>query len=276
MKPTYEKEDARLFLCDNLKLLETLPSESIDLIYSDVLYNTGRKFKDYTDKLGTPDEAVDWYRPRLIHMKRVLKNTGSIYIHCDWRLSHYLKVEMDKIFGIKNFRGNLVWCYRSAGFSKNKWSQKHDDILFYTKSDKWTFNLEEVREEEMSKSTKDRWEHKINEDGNIIINKNGKEYITSPYSPPRDWFIIKTLSSSHSERVGYDTQKPKELINRLIKASSAKGDIVADFFMGSGTTAIAALELDRKFIGCDINKKALEISIRRVEDFETNRRIKVN
>lgn len=84
---------------------------------------------------------MEWYKPRLIEMKRILKDVGSIYLQCDYRLVHYIKVEMDKIFGIDKFRNNLVWCYKSQGFSKKQWSSKHDDILFYTKSNKWIFNL---------------------------------------------------------------------------------------------------------------------------------------
>ena len=94
----------KVYCMDNLKLLRQLSSKCIDLIYCDVLYNTGKKFKDYNDNLGTPQEAIEWYRPRLIEMRRVLKDSGSIYLQCDYRLVHYLKIEMDNIFGLNNFR----------------------------------------------------------------------------------------------------------------------------------------------------------------------------
>ena len=93
----------KTFQMDNLELLRQLPSNSIDLIYCDILYNTGKKFKDYNDKLGTPQEAMEWYKPRLIEIYRVLKDTGSIYLQMDYRLVHYMKVEMDSIFGLDNF-----------------------------------------------------------------------------------------------------------------------------------------------------------------------------
>jgi adenine specific DNA methylase Mod len=124
----------KLYCMDNLELLRELPSNSIDLIYCDILYNTGKKFKDYDDNLGTPQEAIEWYRPRLIEMKRVLKNTGSIYLQCDYRLVHYIKVEMDNIFGINNFRNEIIWCYKSGGSCNKSFSKKHDNILFYSKS----------------------------------------------------------------------------------------------------------------------------------------------
>ena len=118
----------KLFNEDNLELLKRLPNECIDLIYCDILYNTGRKFNDYDDNLGTPQEAIEWYKPRLYEMKRALRKTGSIYLQCDFRLVHYLKVEMDNIFGLNNFRNEIIWCYRSQGFNKKQWSQKHEDI----------------------------------------------------------------------------------------------------------------------------------------------------
>ena len=122
----------KVYCMDNLELLKKIPNESIDLIYCDILYNTGKKFKDYDDKLGTPQEAMEWYRPRLIEMKRVLKDTGSIYLQCDYRLVHYLKVEMDNIFGISSFRNDIIWDYnRWTGLSKNKLQSMHDNILFY-------------------------------------------------------------------------------------------------------------------------------------------------
>ena len=124
----------KLYCMDNLELLKTLPSESIDLIYCDVLYNTGKKFKDYDDNLGTPQEAMEWYKPRLIEMKRVLKNTGSIYLQCDCRLVHYLKIEMDNILGMNNFRNEIIWKCGLGGSGNREFAKKHDNILFYSKS----------------------------------------------------------------------------------------------------------------------------------------------
>lgn len=251
---------------DNLELLKQLEDNSIDLIYCDILYNTGKNFKDYDDNLGTPQEAIEWYRPRLVEMKRVLKDTGSIYLQMDYRLVHYMKVEMDNIFGIKNFRNDIIWCYRSQGFSRKQWSFKHDNILYYTKTNKWTFNLEEVRENEITESTLKRFKKEIEEYGMIPTKKNGKIYWNSPYSLPRDWWDINVLPQAHKERVGYDTQKPKELLERIIKASSNENDVIADFFCGSGTSLVVAKELNRQYIGCDINPRAIEITNQRLDE----------
>ena len=120
----------KIYCMDNLELLKQLPDESISLIYCDILYNTGKKFRDFDDKLGTPQEAMEWYRPRLVEMKRVLKDTGSIYIQCDYRLVHYLKVEMDNIFGLNNFRNEIRWYYKAPSrTSTKKLANKHDNIL---------------------------------------------------------------------------------------------------------------------------------------------------
>lgn len=263
------------YCLDNLELMKQIDNNSIDLIYCDILYNTGKKFKDYNDNLGTPQQAIEWYKPRLLEMKRILKNTGSIYLQCDCRLVHYLKVEMDNIFGLNNFKNDLIWCYRSAGFSKTSYSSKHDNILFYTKSKEYTFNLEDIREKEMSEETQKRFGKEIEERGGFYYGyHNGKTYKKNPYSPPRDWFILNTLPQAHSERVGYDTQKPKTLLEKIIKASSNEGDIIADFFCGSGTTGVVAKELNRKYILCDINPRAIEISEERLSKIKKEERIK--
>lgn len=255
----------KIYNMDNLEMLNQLPSDYIDLIYCDILYNTGKKFKDYDDNLGTPEQAIEWYRPRLIEMKRALKDTGSIYLQCDYRLVHYLKVEMDKIFGIHNFRNELIWCYKTQGFNKNKYSSKHDNILFYTKSKNWTFNLEDIRGEP-SESWVKRYSKELKEKGYFVDYKSKKKYYDFVGSPPLDWFEIAILPSAHKESTGYNTQKPKELIEKFIKASSNEGDIVADFFCGSGTSMVVAKELGRRYIGCDINPRAVEITYERLNE----------
>lgn len=254
----------KIYNMDNLELLKQMESELVDLIYCDILYNTGKKFKDFVDKLGTPQEAIEWYRPRLIEMNRVLKKTGSIYLQCDYRLVHYLKVEMDSIFGLNNFRNDIIWCYKSQGFSKKQWSNKHDNILFYSKSNKWIFNLDDIREEP-SESWVKRYGKELEKNG-FFIDGKGKRYDGFVGSPPRDWLDINILPQAHKERVGYDTQKPKALLERIIKASSNKNDIVADFFCGSGTSLVVAKELGRNYIGCDINPRAVEITKTRLKN----------
>jgi DNA modification methylase len=249
---------------DNLELLLSQPDESVDLIYCDILYGTGRKFKDYQDLKPNRIEIENHYIPRLKEMHRVLKPTGSIYLQMDTKINHWVRCIMDDIFGYKRMLNEIIWCYRSQGFNKNKWSEKHDVILLYSKSKEWTFNLEKVRENEIGESTKKRWHKEIKEHGLIPTTKNGKMYWNSPYSPPKDWINMNVLPQAHFERNGYDTQKPKELIAKFIKASSNEGDTVADYYLGSGTTAVVCKELNRNFIGCDINPKAIEITNNRL------------
>ena len=245
----------KVYNMDNLELLKQLPSNSIDLIYCDILYNTGKKFKDYDDNLGTAEEAIEWYKPRLKEMKRVLKDTGSIYLQMDYRLVHYMKVYMDKLFGIKNFRNHIIWSYKSGGASKQNFSRKHDDILFYTKGKKYTFNIQKEKSYMAHKYGFSNIEKFYDEEKKQWY----REAIT------RDvWDIDIVPNKSKAQRIYYNTQKPKELLERIIKASSNEGDIVADFFCGSGTSLVVAKELGRNYIGCDINPKAIEITNNRL------------
>ena len=256
----------RIENCDNLELLKSQPNESIDLIYCDILYGTGRNFGDYQDLKCDRKVIEEHYIPRIKEMHRVLKQNGSIYLQMDTRSNHWMRVLMDDIFGYNNFQNEIVWIYRMQGFSKSKWSKKHDVILFYSKSKEYKFNLESVRENEIGESTQKRWHKEIVKHGLIPTKKNGKIYWNSPYSPPRDWININALPQAHSERNGYNTQKPKELISRFILASSDEGDIVADFYIGSGTTAEVCYELKRNFIGCDISEKAVNIAVKRIKE----------
>ena len=199
-------------------------------------------------------------------MYRILKETGSIYIHCDYRLVHYLKVEMDKIFGENNFLGEIIWDYGSGRNMNKSWfGKKHDNILHYSKTDKYIFNIQYQPIKEESKARYNQ----TDENGMkyALVSKNGKysKIYLKEEIPITDVWYISTIRGNSKESVKYDTQKPKELINKLIKAGSNEGDIIADFFMGSGTTGEVALELGRKFIGCDIGDKACEISRERIE-----------
>lgn len=255
----------KVYCMDNLELMKQLPSESIDLIYCDILYNTGKKFKDYDDNLGTPQEAIEWYELRLIEMKRILKNTGSIYLHCDYRLVHYLKVKMDEVFGIKNFRNDIVWCKgNEQNNAKHNYAYRHDNILFYTKSKLYRFNTQYMKFDTKNSSRYNR----IDEHGKkyaLVLdkkqNKYYKCYLKDELPLNNTWVDIPSSKSRD-----YDTQKPKSLLERIIKASSNEGDIVADFFMGSGTTMVVAKELGRQYIGCDINPRAIEITEKRLNE----------
>lgn len=251
----------KVYCMDNLELLKQMNDRSVDLIYCDILYNTGKKFKDFDDRLGTPRQAIEWYKPRLIEMKRVLKDTGLILLQMDYRLHPYIRIVMDDLFSIDNLVNDLIWQY-SGGIPKNKFAPKHDNILLYSKSNKYTFNTDELRVS-YSESTKTRFKGTINNKrkgidfGQQELNKLGKH--------PESVISMPILAPSSNERVGYDTQKPKHLLKYLIKGLTNKGDVVADFFCGSGTSLVIAKELDRNYIGCDINPKAIEISNERLD-----------
>jgi site-specific DNA-methyltransferase (adenine-specific) len=247
---------------DNLELMKQMDSECIDLIYCDILYNTRKKFKDFDDRLGTTQEAIEWYRPRLQEMHRLLKKNGSIYIHCDWHLVHYMKVLMDEIFEEKNFRNEIIWRYkRWTTSSNNKFQSMHDNILFYAKgNNKITHQYEPLEKPRMYQNRKDK-------NGDVVRNEDGTvKYFPQTVRQIDDVWEIPFLNPRAKERVGYDTQKPKALLERIIKASSNEGDVVADFFCGSGTTLVVAKELGRQYIGCDINPRAIEITEKRLRE----------
>jgi site-specific DNA-methyltransferase (adenine-specific) len=200
---------------------------------------------------------------RIVEMHRILKDTGSLYLHCDPTASHYLKVVLDEIFGKDNFRNEIVWCYRGAGYPKNDFGRRHDIIFRYSKSQIYTFNLDAVREE-YAEATKERFAHYI---GN---KRKGRDFGQQALNPlgkqPDDWWQIQPIAPSSKERTGYPTQKPLALLHKIIKASSNEGDIVMDPFCGCATTCVAAQQLDRKWIGIDIEKQARSILIDRLSD----------
>ena len=190
---------------------------------------------------------------RLIEIKRILKETGSIYLHCDPTFSHYLKVIMDRIFGVENFRNEIVWCYRGAGYPKKDFGKRHDIIYRYSKSDNYIFNIDNVREE-YAEATKERFKHYIgNKRGGLDF---GEQALNPKGKHPDDWWQIQPIAPSSKERVGYPTQKPLALLERIINASSNEGDVVLDPFCGCATTSIAAETLGRKWIGIDWNKQS--------------------
>ena len=200
---------------------------------------------------------------RIIEMHRVLKDTGSLYLHCDPTASHYLKVVLDEIFGKDNFRNEIAWCYRGAGYPKNDFGRRHDILFRYSKTQNYTFNLDAVREE-YAPATKERFAHYI---GNKRKGKDFGEQTLNPLGKqPDDWWQIQPIAPSSKERTGYPTQKPLALLHRIIKASSNVGDIVFDPFCGCATTCVAAQQLGRKWIGIDIEKQAANILIERLSD----------
>ena len=185
---------------------------------------------------------------RLIEMRRTLKNTGSIYLHCDPTTSHYLKILMDSIFGKKYFVNEVIWAYRTQGATKRHWSRKHDVLLFYSKTDKYNFNYQTERSYMQHKYGFDKEDFKLDEEG--------KQYRDALI---RDVWEISAIQSATRERLGYPTQKPEALISRIINASSNKGDVVMDTFCGCGTSIAVAQKLDRHWIGIDITHLAINL-----------------
>lgn len=245
-----------LRICDNLELMAEIPDNTIDLIYCDILYGTGRKLKDYQDLKPKREIIEEHYTQRIKEMHRILKDTGSIYLQMDTKINHWIRCIMDDVFGYDKFLNEISWCYKSGSSSNKKWSEKHDVIVFY-KKDVYDHNI--TFEDELAEGTAERYGKEIIKNGGWFWqNQKGKRYKVNGYAKARDWFICKTVNYRHSESVSYDTQKPKALIERIIKASSNEGDLVADFYSGSFTTAEVCKDLNRSFIGCDINPNCFE------------------
>jgi len=258
--------------------------ESVDLIYLDPPFFTGKVQKgtmkwqpgamevSYEDSKRFWSEKADemrekapawlrhiaikrpdfasylWYMmERLDACHKALNKTGSIYLHCNYRASHYLKMIMDEIFNSDNLRNEIIWYYKTGGVSKEWFARKHDTIFFYTKSSKYLFKPQK----EKSYLT-----HKYGF-SNIQISEDDQGYYT--LVGMRDVWNIAALRGNQPETVGYPTQKPEALLERIIEASSSEGDLVLDPFCGCGTTAIVASKKNRRFIGIDIHPEAFEV-----------------
>jgi site-specific DNA-methyltransferase (adenine-specific) len=274
--PTNQPKTNELHFGDNLGILKQLPSESVQLIYIDPPFNTGRtqtrgtttttrtdagnrvgfKGKRYDvvreTVLSYDDEFEDFWsflEPRLEEAWRLLNETGTLYLHLDYREAHYAKVLLDALFGRDCFLNEIIWAYDYGGKSKNKWPSKHDTILVYVKNPaKYYFNSTEVdREPYMAP-------------GLVTPEKVEKGKL------PTDVWWHTIVSPTGKEKTGYPTQKPKGILRRVIQASSQQGDLVLDFFAGSGTTGAVAAELGRKFILIDQNPESIEVISKRLND----------
>jgi len=273
----------QLILGDNLEVLRTLPSESIDLIYIDPPFFSGRNYNViwgdtnevrsfYDIWEGGIDSYLVWLNARLWEMRRVLKKTGSIYVHCDWHASHYIKTEMDKIFGYDNFRNEIIWLYQQGGRGEETYGKKHDIIFWYSKSSNWVFNSDDIHIPYELISPKSVTPFNlVDKSGRRYRERiaNGKTYVyyEDEGKVPNDWWLdIQPLTGRHGrdERLGYPTQKPEALLERIIKASSNEDNVVADFFCGGGTTLAVAQKLKRRFIGCDSSRVAISVTLDRL------------
>ena len=199
---------------------------------------------------------------RLIECHRVLTDTGSIYLHCDSTMSHYLKLLLDYIFGEKNLRNEIIWCYHGPGSPKMKqFNRKTDHIFWYTKSKKWVFNANDIRIP--FKDSQQTLRKAMSVDG--TFSKADVENYRKKGKVPENWWEIRIAARSKKEYVGYPTQKPLKLLERIIKASSNGNDIVLDPFCGCATTCIAAEKLGRQWIGIDVSIEAYELVKKRLK-----------
>ena len=256
-----------LILGDNLEVLKSLPDNSVDLCYIDPPFFSNRNyaviwgdkgevrsFEDCWD--GGVDTYINWMYKRVEQIHRILKPTGSFYLHCDWHADAYLRVYvLDKIFGRDNFLNEIIWSYSTGGASKKHLSRKHDNIFWYAKNiKKYQFYPERIPEERTEKSLK----RAQNPTGARISSDNVLKL-------PGDVWQIQALNPMEKERIGYPTQKPEALLERIIKASSNEGDVVLDCFMGGGTTIAVAQKLGRNWIGIDQSPAAFGVTRARLD-----------
>lgn len=262
-----------LYCDDNLERLSALPNESVDLIYLDppffsnkhyeVIWGDEAEVRSFNDRWdGGIWQYIDWMKHRVIEMKRVLKPTGTIYLHCDHHASHYLKMMMDDVFGTRQFLNEIVWHYESASGAPKKWLHRnHDTILRYAASNPklvtWNHPLNPWPE-----STLAKWQ--TDQHGTYHMN-GGKKYYINPDGKYDDDVWDITFSTRSKERLGYPTQKPEALLAKIIKASSNKGDIVLDPFCGCGTAVVVAERLERRWVGIDISPTAVNLMRRRLK-----------
>jgi site-specific DNA-methyltransferase (adenine-specific) len=263
----------KIIFGDNLPVLRGLPDASVELIYIDPPFNTGKaqtrkslrtlrteggdrvgfQGKRYTTvKLGELeyqdifDDFLAFLEPRLVEAQRVLKPTGSLYFHIDYREVHYCKVLLDQIFGRASFLNEIIWAYDYGARTKRKWPTKHDNILWYAKDPgHYTYNYEAIERIPYMAP------------GLVGPEKAGRGKL------PTDTWWHTIVATNGKEKTGYPTQKPLGILRRIIAASSNPGDTVLDFFAGSGTTGAACLELGRNFILVDDNPQALAVMAKR-------------
>lgn len=255
----------RIVCGDNLQVMGELPDGLCRLICIDPPFMTnttrteqgGAAFDDRW--AGGIGEYVAFLKPRLIEMRRLLDVRGTLYVHLDWRTSHYAKVALDGIFGAENFLNEIIWSYRTGGRSSRWFARKHDVILVYCrKLGEHVFNLQRggaFRTDGLNRDANGR-PYKSTRSGRLYFHPDGPALT--------DVWEIPFLSTVSNERVGYPSQKPRALLERIVRASSNPGDLVADFFCGSGTTLVAAKALGRRYLGCDESADAVRIAQRRL------------
>jgi DNA modification methylase len=261
----------KLILGDNLAAMSALLPEyegRIDLIYADPPFFTNKRYparvgrgedsrrpeewklaEGYPDHWQDVDAYLDMLYPRLALMHRLLAPTGSLYLHLDWHANAYARLLLDEIFGAERLLNEIVWLYHGPSPVRKTFNRKHDTILVYTKSDEYTFNVDAVRQPYDPSTVKTFASSPKAGFGKVPNLARGKV--------PEDWWYFPVVARLHNERTGYPTQKPEALLDRILLASSHPGDLVADFFCGSGTAALVAARLGRRFIACDVAWRAV-------------------
>ena len=264
---TRDEITLKVVLADNLDYLKKMPSESLDLIYVDPPFNTGRRQERKRfhtedgehvteDTYGYNDSFEDlpaFLEPRMREAYRILKPNGSLFFHLDYREIHYCKVMLDRIFGRESFINEIIWAYDYGARSKNRWSAKHDNILWYAKDPKnYTFNYDEM----------DRIPYMAPE----LV---GPEKAARGKTPTDVWWHT-IVSPNSKEKTGYATQKPRGILDRIVKIHSRKGDALMDFFAGSGSFGESAYNLGRRCILIDNNPDAISVMKRRFADMRVD------
>ncbi len=277
--PQAEPED-HLFLGDNLGVMAALLPRwegRIDLIYADPPFFTNKRYptrigrgedsrrpqewqlaEGYADAWNDLDAYLDFLHPRLALMHRLLAPHGSLYLHLDWHADAYARLLLDELFGRQHLLNEIVWLYHGPSPIRSAFNRKHDLILVYTKGDKYTFNTDAVREPYHPNTVKTFESSPKAGFGKIPDLARGKV--------PEDWWYFPVVARLHNERTGYPTQKPEALLERILLASSNPGDLVADFFCGSGTLPAVAARLDRRFLACDVTWRAVHTTRSRLLD----------
>lgn len=268
----------RLILGDNLGVMSALLDSyegKIDLIYADPPFFTNRSYparigrdedsrkpqewelaEGYTDHWPNVEAYLDMLYPRLMLMHSLLAPEGTLYLHLDWHANAYARLLLDEIFGTDRLLNEIVWVYHGPSPIKSAFNRKHDTILVYNKGREYTFNADDVREPYSPTTVKTFKASSRAGFGKKPDLKRGKV--------PEDWWYFPVVARLHSERTGYPTQKPEALLERIILASSNPGDVVADFFCGSGTTAVVASRLGRHFIVNDVKWRAVHTTRSRI------------
>ena len=266
---------------DNLEIMSKFPDKSIDLIYADppfftnknyeVIWHDKEEIRSFKDRWeGDIEFYITWMEPRLRECYRVLKDTGSMYLHCDYHANAHLRLLMDKIFGENNLRSEIIWSTDTvSGFKSqaNKWIRSHDTILFYTKSSKYTFNKEYLQHKpeylaRFRKVDKEGRHYRDDRGGRIQYLEDTAGKLVGDV-----WTDVMSFqqASTIKEYMGYPTQKPVALLDRIIKASSNKGDLILDPFCGCGTALSSSQKNNRRWIGIDISPTACKLMAKRLK-----------